>query len=440
MADDNIVVPGLEVHPQFDEPNAIPLDDDGINLAQADFEAPPNPELLIPDDDELLDFPILQDPPLPEVPGIANFPAQLRLPPNEFKNQKRVELFGMMPILTQVKERPGSGRINFVRGSMTAERIFDVPWVFPGRKYTYLNFVQRLLGMVVKDPNGGDPVQCCPDVFAIELPQLICQEVSVEGELQAGYEGRNSDQVLAWPARNAAVYAQVRPYMCGDRMMYQRAIITAKYAPKEFSESLDLSGQSLSLAGRGFGWVGSQDDLSLPALDARRLTEPVGMTIPQGEYVYEIRQVLSPDFMTIVDMIGKINANATNAEFTNQANGAVRVVPVQYDGNGNPSQPEAADGEVQTEESKALDPFLGFPARTLLFIGCQAKRSYLANGVRVWDMTLKFQYNKNEWVKIFRPETSQYEIFKTIDTNRFIYDCWDFSLLQRYRFFDWAGR
>jgi hypothetical protein len=47
--------------------------------------------------------------------------------------------------------------------------------------------------------------------------------------------------------------------------------------------------------------------------------------------------------------------------------------------------------------------FLNYPPYTVLFAGCDGKRSHLANGTPVWDMHLKFLLDPQQHCRKFRP-------------------------------------
>lgn len=71
----------------------------------------------------------------------------------------------------------------------------------------------------------------------------------------------------------------------------------------------------------------------------------------------------------------------------------------------------------------------GYAAGTLLFMGDDANRQHTSEGVKAWEITLKFAYNPNGWNKIYRPGTGQYEEVEEIDGGEKIYTTASFTPL-----------
>ena len=333
-----------------------------------------------------------------------------------------------------VRELNGSGKMGFVRGQPPwGERIFDIPWSMADGT-TWIDFVLDLTGRVTVDA-GGKPVRTNPDVFSNEFNWLMCHEVTIEGLNMAGTEfGRISERANQWPTP----VQLPKPHPLYSRIIYERAIVRAKYAPKEYGETIEVCGQALSRPGSSYAFTSAasapnESDPSKAAVPSEILDEPVAVLFPQAEFSFEARQVLAPDFFALMDLVGRINGNAENAIITYLPEGRDYIMPINYDANNNPVNPTVRPGlDVLKKPVKPLAKFLGREPRTLLFMGASGRRTYMVNGAKCYDLSCKFQYQPREFTKVFRPATGKFEFIKSIGDGRFLYDPWDFSLIEQY--------
>lgn len=334
-------------------------------------------------------------------------------------------------------EREGSGKFSMDKNGVTGERIFECPYVFPD-KSTYLDFCQKLLGWSFVNQDSTEII-IPPDVFSNELNWLLCQTLEVNGEQQSGYEGNQAtketrgvvppiwptiDQQVArgsiFPNFNSAARLFPRPaggvtlgngvtldaaYMANlnnpwpvplsPRISYSRMIVKAKYAPFDYAETVSLSGQSLTRPGNVFAYSSADDPHALavfddigPSLNSRRVDDNLSVMFPMQEWSFNRHQIWEPNFSQLMRAIGKVN---------------------KYQ-------------------------FLNYPARTVLLLGAEGKKTYFANGTRIWDLTFKFQINPREHVKIMRkdpPYDGQWWYVKD-RFGRFIFDLADFNMILRW--------
>lgn len=140
--------------------------------------------------------------------------------------------------ITVPGERHGSGSVRFNKQGVEGTRKWVVPWSNPDGTLYYVNFVQQLLGMTITGPTGL-PSVTYPDAFSGDFPFLYCHEADVEGEDLYGVD--------RW-----------------GRARYRRAIITAKYAPYEATESFQLSAQALSMQEGSFQYLGPASNILPP--------------------------------------------------------------------------------------------------------------------------------------------------------------------------------
>lgn len=401
-------------------------------------------------------------------------------------------------ILTEVE---GSGSVIFSKAGITGTRIFRVPWSVKitdpftnaDRHVSYLDYVQWLLGRPYYDAIGLLHY-VAPDVFSNELNYLVCQEVDVKGEITRGREGDSGDSAdptirpvvpvpnaggipgtapighnpandfgapppgsplgaatpndppSPWtnnPDPNPNTYPQIGRYQLPEpptpggkltfpaggtgplgsvhpvgipeqlspRIVYKHAILTAKYSPLTADERLSLSARSQKRRGQGYAWTQHADDSSntappnlganlaagqWPAVASDTLggDQPIGFPSLQGDFSLNKRQVPAAElFNNIMPLLGTCNA----------------------------------------------DTFRGLAAQTVLFAGSEGKRMMMPNGAPVWDLHLKFLWNRFGWNRIYH-QLRGFTFVKSIGDpanpitqNKYVYDTNDFSVFDFYR-------
>lgn len=121
-------------------------------------------------------------------------------------------------------EREGSGTVTFAKGGINGSRIYQMNWD------QRITFLQSLLGSQINSPGGGVATGF-PEPFSTEYPWLHCREAIVRGECQIGLDG-------------------------SGKIRYRVAVIEAKYMPLDFSDSIHLGGQMLTLPRYRYAWIG----------------------------------------------------------------------------------------------------------------------------------------------------------------------------------------
>ncbi len=177
------------------------------------------------------------------------------------------------------------------------------------------------------------------------------------------------------------------------KITYSRVLFTASYGTHDFDETLTGQADVVTLAGQNFGWVSAAPAINFPPpfpTNPDTLTEDVGKILPKGEYKFTRYQVLAPNFYALTSLLGSVNNT----------------------------------------------PVLGFNRHELLLTSFDGRRSYLPNGLRVWDLSFAFLVNQRPGghLALYRPETGgQFWYFGTLAQNPangghdFAYTLADFS-------------
>ena len=335
-------------------------------------------------------------PPDPSITDVPNYSYSLGVDFQRFR--------GWVPqFSTIIKEKPGSGGINFTREGTTGTRTFIVPFVLPGR-YTYLDYIQALLGFTYVNAKGV-VISIPPDVFSTELSYLLCQEATVEPINIAGNERLHDNRVPNWPslqemAANGCMFPNYNglwsPFADGTttpnpqgpqpllpRIMHSHVEIACKYAPFDTDETISVSGKSLSLPGISFAFTHPTDPTVNVTDASTRIPHDLSLLFPFEERSINKRQIWNPNFVQIRELIGTVNKTW----------------------------------------------FMSYAPRTILLLGCEAHRTYAPNGTRTWNLAFKTLFNKNEHVKIWNPKTNRFEYVKDRKTNKFPYEEADHNVI-----------
>jgi hypothetical protein len=211
------------------------------------------------------------------------------------------------------------------------------------------------------------------------------------------------------PGNPGSVLTQFSP-----RVVYRTAIITCKYQAITADETMSMSSRSHRRRGLGYGWTDFADDPKFPGGENQpgvgihppkanlAVYDDIGVQVRQGEMSFLKRNVLTPDFPILMDLVGCVNHA----------------------------------------------PFLGWPRHAVLFLGGDGRRNWLPNGTPVWDIHLRLGINKKAlWNREWRPNTGAWEYLKTVRTSpdgkavtasgagtgNYIYDEADLSPLLVYR-------
>jgi hypothetical protein len=287
---------------------------------------------------------------------------------------------------TELKETEASGDLNMTAsGSMVGTRVYECPYYDLGPPLvTYLDYMKWLLGRSYQDTDGTVHV-VPPDVFSNELNFLVCQEISVRHKGLVGYEDAPGEPDMPPPgtARPLAVGPNdpsnpftdlpdpspnidappidwppdylTSPIQFSRRAVFRTSVLTCKYSSLTHDEEIKLHVRGQKHKGIGYAW---SKVIAADVDDSEAITgQDLLVIAPNGDFSFSKRHVLAPKFFSILKLLGKIN----------------------------------------------VAEFLGFPQYTVLFAGCDGKRSHLANGTPVWDMHLKFLLDPQQHCRKFRP-------------------------------------